>query len=143
MFYGKNELQIITLQWIYMSTRTEKFNKEMQRELGVIFQSKMHEWFEGAFITVTEVSSSPDLGYLKVYLSIYNVKDRNAVMELVNLYNRHIRKELASKIRNSVRIIPELSFFEDNSLENAMKFDKLFDKLRMERESREKGDQEE
>lgn len=120
-----------------MSTRTEKFNKEMQRELGVIFQSRMHDWFEGAFITVTEVSASPDLGYVKAYLSIYNVKNKQATMDLVNLYNKHIRKELAGKIRNAVRVIPELHFFEDNSLENALKFEKLFDKLREEREGRE------
>lgn len=120
-----------------MSTRTEKFNKEMQRELGVIFQSKMHDWFEGAFITVTEVSASPDLGYVKAYLSIYNVKNKSQTMDVINLYNKHIRKELAGKIKNSVRIIPELHFLEDNSLENAMKFDKLFDKLREEREERE------
>lgn len=123
-----------------MSTRTEKFNKEMQRELGVIFQSKMHDWFEGAFITVTEVSASPDLGYVKAYLSIYNTKNKQSVMDLIGLYNKHIRKELAGKIKNSVRVIPELNFFEDNSLENAMKFDKIFDQLREERETREKKD---
>ena len=122
-----------------MSTRTEKFNKEMQRELGVIFQSKTHDWFEGAFITVTEVSSSPDLSYVKVYLSIYNVKNKQNAMELVNLYNKQIRKILAGKIKNSVRIIPELHFLEDNSLENALKFDKLFDQLRDERSSREEN----
>lgn len=123
-----------------MSTRTEKFNKEMQRELGTIFQARMHDWFEGAFITVTDVSSSPDLGYVKAYLSIFNTKNRKAVMDLVNLYNKHIRKELASKIRKSVRVIPELTFFEDNSLEEALKFDKIFEQLKEERESREKKD---
>ena len=119
-----------------MSTRTEKFNREMQRELGVIFQSKMHDWFEGAFITVTEVSSSPDLGYVKAYLSIYNVKDKAATMELIQLMNKQIRKTLANKIKHSVRVIPELQFFEDNSLENALKFEKLFDHLREERQHR-------
>ena len=109
----------------------------MQRELGVIFQSKTHDWFEGAFITVTEVSSSPDLSYVKAYLSIFNVKNNKAAMELVNLYNKQIRKILAGKIKNSVRIIPELNFLEDNSLENALKFDKLFDQLREERSTRE------
>jgi ribosome-binding factor A len=133
-------LQIITLQWNYMSTRTEKFNKEMQRELGLIFQSKARDWFEGAFITVTDVSSSPDLGYVKAYLSIYNVKNKQATMELINLYNKHIRKDLAGKIKHSVRIIPELHFFEDKSLEDALKFEKLFDKLREEREGRESKD---
>jgi ribosome-binding factor A len=123
-----------------MSTRTEKFNKEMQRELGVIFQARSHEWFEGAFITVTDVSASPDLSYVKAYLSIYNTKSNAAIMELVNLYNKHIRKDLAAKIRKSVRVIPELSFFEDDSIVNALKFEKLFDQLKEERDSREKKD---
>lgn len=121
-----------------MSTRTEKFNKEMQRELGTIFQARMHDWFEGAFITVTDVTASPDLGYVKAYLSIYNTKNNAVIMELVNLYNKHIRKDLAAKIRKTVRVIPELSFFEDDSLVNALKFEKIFDQLKEERESREK-----
>lgn len=125
-----------------MSTRTEKFNKEMQRELGVIFQSKMKDWFQGAFITVTEVSSSPDLGYVKAYLSIFNVKNTDEVMANIDLYNKHIRKELASKIKHSVRVIPELSFFEDKSLENVNKFEKLFDTIRKEREERENNKEE-
>lgn len=112
----------------------------MQRELGTIFQSRMHDWFEGALITVTEVSSSPDLGYVKAYLSIYNTKNRQAIMDLVNLYNKHIRKELATKIRKTVRVIPELTFFEDKSLDNALKFDRIFEQLKEERESREKKD---
>ncbi len=125
-----------------MSTRTEKFNKEMQRELGVIFQSKMKDWFQGAFITVTEVSSSPDLGYVKACLSIFNVKNTDEVMANIDLYNKHIRKELASKIKHSVRVIPELSFFEDKSLENVNKFEKLFDTIRKEREERENNKEE-
>ena len=133
-------MQIITLQLIIMSTRTEKFNKEMQRELGVIFQARSHDWFEGAFITVTDVSASPDLSYVKVFLSIYNTKSNAAIMELVNLYNKHIRKDLAAKIRKSVRVIPELSFFEDDSIVNALKFEKLFDQLKEERDSRENKD---
>lgn len=112
----------------------------MQRELGVIFQSRTHDWFEGAFITVTEVAASPDLGYLKVYLSLYNTKNREATMQVVNLYNKHIRKELAGKIKNSVRVIPELAFFEDNSLDNVNKFEKIFDQLKKEREDRESKD---
>ena len=120
-----------------MSTRTEKFNKEMQREIGLIFQTKMHDWFEGAFITVTEVTASPDLGYIKVYLSLYNTKNRDATLQNIELHNKFIRKELASKIKHSVRIIPELAFFEDKSLDNVNKFEKIFDQIREERKTRE------
>ncbi len=120
-----------------MSTRTEKFNKEMQRELGIIFQARTQDWFEGAFITVTEVTASPDLGYIKVYLSLYNTKNRDATLQNIELHNKFIRKELASKIKHSVRIIPELAFFEDKSLDNVNKFEKIFDQIREERKTRE------
>ncbi len=119
-----------------MNTRIEKFNKEMQRELGIIFQAKSMEWFEGALITVTEVQTSPDLGYVKAYLSIYNTKNSNQILELTKLYQKNIRKILAGKIKNAVRVIPELTFIEDNSLQNALKFDKIFENLRKEREER-------
>ncbi len=120
-----------------MSTRVEKFNKEMKKELGTLFQTHANDWFEGAFITVTEVNSSPDLGYIKVYLSIFQNKKSQHILNLIELYSKQLRKELASKIKNSVRVIPEIQFFEDKSLENAQKFENLFEKIRIERESRE------
>lgn len=119
-----------------MSTRTEKFNREIQRELGVIFQTKTNDWFGGAFVTVTEVSSSPDLSYVKAYLSILNAPSNQVILDIIQDNNKLIRKELANKIKNAVRIIPELQFFEDNSLEKVAKFEKIFEVLRKERESR-------
>ena len=105
-----------------MSTRIEKFNREIQRELGVIFQSKTNDWFGGAFVTVTEVSSSPDLSYVKAYLSILNAPSNQVILAIIQDNNKLIRKELANKIKNAVRIIPELQFFEDESLEKVAKF---------------------
>jgi ribosome-binding factor A len=119
-----------------MSTRIEKFNREIQRELGVIFQTKTNDWFGGAFVTVTEVSSSPDLSYVKAYLSILNAPSNQVILDIIQDNNKLIRKELANKIKNAVRIIPELQFFEDNSLEKVAKFEKIFENLRKERESR-------
>jgi ribosome-binding factor A len=119
-----------------MSTRIEKFNREIQRELGVIFQTKTNDWFGGAFVTVTEVSSSPDLSYVKAYLSILNAPSNQVILAIIQDNNKLIRKELANKIKNAVRIIPELQFFEDESLEKVAKFEKIFENLRKERESR-------
>ena len=102
----------------------------MQRDLGEIFQRKSSDWFGGAFITVSDTSVSPDLGYLKVFLSLYNVSDKDALMESIDLKGKEIRKILAAKIRNDVRVVPELQFFEDNSLEEMNKMDALFDKIK-------------
>lgn len=102
----------------------------MQKDLGEIFQRKSSDWFGGAFITVSETTVTPDLGYVKVYLSLYNVKDKDALMEEIEFRSKDIRKLLASKIRNSVRKIPELQYFEDNSLDEMNKMDALFDSIK-------------
>ena len=120
-----------------MGLRQDKFERLMQKDLGEIFQRKSSDWFGGAFITVSETTVTPDLLYVKVYLSLFNVKDKDKLMEEIELRSKEIRKILASKIRNSVRKIPELQYFEDNSLEEMNKMDALFDQIKKERTDKE------
>ena len=120
-----------------MGLRQDKFERLMQKDLGDIFQKKSSDWFGGAFITVSETTVTPDLGYVKVYLSLYNVKDTDKLMEEIEKKSKDIRKLLASKIKNSVRKIPELQYFEDNSLEEMNKMDALFDQIKKDREDKE------
>lgn len=84
--------------------------------------------FGGAFITVTVVRVSPDLGTAKVYLSIMATKDKQAIFKLVNEQNYLIRKRLGMIIGKQLRIVPELQFFLDDSLDYAMKIDELLKK---------------
>lgn len=112
-----------------MGLRQEKFARLIQKDLGEIFQQHRHEWLAGEFVTISAVNVSPDLGYVKVYLSLFNSKNRQTVMENVDLYNREIRKELAARLRNQVRKIPEIAFFEDDTLDYVDKMDKLFKDL--------------
>jgi ribosome-binding factor A len=113
-----------------MGLRQEKFERLMQRDLGEIIQRRSADWFGGAFITVSDTSVSPDLGYLKVYVSLFNAEDKDELMERIESHKWEIRKMLASKIRNEVRKVPELEFFEDNSLDEMNKMDALFDKIK-------------
>lgn len=113
-----------------MSIRQEKFAKQVQRDLAAIFQEKGREWFGNQLVSISEVKVTPDLSYVKVYLSMFTASDRTAVMEAVELHARDIRHELARRIRNEVRKVPELSFFADTSLDYAAKMDRLFDQLR-------------
>ncbi len=112
-----------------MSIRQEKFAKQMQRDLGEIISRHSRDWFNGEFITVSGVEVSPDLGFAKIFLSLAMAKDRKAAMENAEVYKREIRHELAGRIRNEVRKIPELVFLEDNSLDYAMKMEDLFNRI--------------
>jgi len=112
-----------------MSIRQEKFARQLQRDLAAIFQERTHDWFSGIMITLTDVQVSPDLGYAKAYLSILDRRRRREAMDQVDMYSREIRQELARRIRHEVRKIPELVFFEDETLEYADKMDRIFKDL--------------
>jgi ribosome-binding factor A len=114
-------------------SRVEKFERVMLKELSGIFQLKMHDWFEGSFITISKVQSSPDLGVLKIYLSLYDKEKSDQTLAHIDSLKKKIRKELANRIRHVARIVPELIFYKDESLDYVTKMDKLFDQVRRER----------
>ncbi len=113
-----------------MGLRQEKFAKQIQRDLGEMFQQRRHDWLSGEFVTISGVRVSPDLGYVKVYLSMFTAKARTQVMEDLELHAREIRMELARRIKNQVRKIPEITFFEDDTLDYVTKMEKIFDDLK-------------
>ena len=76
-------------------------------------------------VTVTAVRMSPDLGYAKIYLSIFPFEKSKAIMDAVTQQEWRIRKALGSRIRNQLRIVPELTFFLDDSLEYIENIDNL------------------
>lgn len=129
--YGNNQWKLTERKYFCtMGLRQDKFERLMQRDLGEIIQRKSADWFKGAFITVSDTSVSPDLGYLKVYLSLFNIDDKDEIMEKIESHKWEIRKLLASKIRNEVRKVPEIEFFEDNSLDEMNKMEDLFNKIK-------------
>ena len=95
-----------------------------------MFQQRRHDWLSGEFVTISGVRVSPDLGYVKVYLSMFTAKARRQVMEDLELNAREIRMELARRIKNQVRKIPEITFFEDDTLDYVTKMEKIFDDLK-------------
>jgi ribosome-binding factor A len=109
-----------------MSIRQEKFASLLQQELASIFMEKRAEFFDNAFITITKVMVSPDLGHAKVYLSMLQVANKEELLNIINFHNKQIRQELAAKIRKQVRIIPELAFYIDDSLDYVFHMEKLF-----------------
>lgn len=110
------------------SVRQSKIAKLLQKELAEIFRSNAKTMFDGAFITVTVVRVSSDLSSAKIYISIMANKDVDAVFASVNDQKAHIRKLLGNLIGKQVRVVPELSFFIDDSYDYAEKINKLFDR---------------
>jgi ribosome-binding factor A len=110
------------------SLRQQKVNKLLAKELAEIFRSESRSLFGGGFITVTTVRVSPDLSSAKIYLSIMGNKEKAAVFKLIQDQVSVIRKKLGLIVGKQLRIVPELMFYIDDSLDYAMKIDALLKK---------------
>ncbi len=118
-----------------MGLRQEKLGRQIQRDLVEIF---MHhkEWLGGQFVTISALQISPDLSLAKVYLSLFNTKQRKTVLENIELHQREIRMELARRLKNQVKKVPELRFYEDESQDYANKMDQIFEELKKQEEEK-------
>ena len=91
------------------STRLSKVSRQIQKDLGEIFQRQAQS-FMGKMVTVTSVRVSPDLGLAKVYVSIFPTENKEETLELIKQQSKAIRYDLGQRIRNQMRVVPELAF---------------------------------
>lgn len=112
-----------------MSIRTERLGSVIQKDIGKILQQNYQP--SGTFITVTRVRLTQDLSIAKIYLSIFSPdRDVQPIYKSIDEHQDEIRYQLASKIKNQVRRIPELLFYEDDTAEYVNKMEQLFQKAR-------------
>ena len=98
------------------STRQNKIAKLIQKELADIFLADGLPIYD-CMITVTQTKVTPDLSLARSYLSIFNAKDSDVVIKTVKKNTKDIRYRLAQKVKHQLRIIPQLDFFIDDSLD--------------------------
>lgn len=106
------------------STRQSKIARLIQKELGDIFL-KMTKETRGVLVSVSIVRVSPDLGIVKAYLSVFPSAKGEEIIEILNKNNKSIRYELGNRVRHQLRIIPELRFYLDDSLDYIENIDNL------------------
>lgn len=106
------------------STRQKKVSRLLQKELGQIIQQRSVE-LGGKMITVTTVRISPDLSVAKIYLSVFPAKEVEKTLAAVKEIVSQIRHELGNKVRHQLRIVPELVFYIDDSLDYIEKIENL------------------
>jgi ribosome-binding factor A len=107
------------------SVRQNKIARLLQKELATFFTAESRYLFPDKMITVTVVRVSPDLGLAKVYLSVFPHKPDEDVLAAVSQHNKRIRNVLGRSIRHQVRIIPELAFYIDDSMDYVERIDRL------------------
>ena len=106
------------------TTRQNKISRLLQKELSEIFllQTKA---MPGILVSVSAVRISPDMSIALVYLSIFPSEKGEEMVKNINNNMKSIRYELGTRVRHQLRIIPELKFFVDDSLDYIEKIDSL------------------
>ncbi len=109
-------------------TRQQKVAKELQRNFAEIIRSKGMAAFDGAMVTVSGVRISPDLSVAYIYVSIFPSEKAGKVMEILKENAKALRGELGNRVGKQLRIIPEISFFLDSSLDYVEHIEELLKK---------------
>jgi len=107
------------------STRQKKVSRLIQKELADIFLKRGNEYAHGKLVSITRVRISPDLSFAKVFISIFPSTDQDEVLKSLQEHISKIRFELGHKVRTQLRIVPDIAFHIDDSLDYIDKIDKL------------------
>ena len=115
------------LFYIMQETRQNRIARLLQKELAEIFQRQTRA-MHGVLVSVTKVKISPDLSICTAYLSIFPSEKADELLENIRKNEKSVRYELGQHVRNQLRIIPELRFFIDDSLDYMEHIDQLLKK---------------
>ena len=107
------------------STRQNKISRLIQKELADYFLKETRNYFNGKMISVTVVRVTRDLSIARIYLSIFPVEGAADILAQIKLMSKQIRGHLGKRVGKQLRIIPELDFFIDDSLDYINNIDKL------------------
>ena len=111
-----------------MTHRTERVNNLIRREISELLQRQVKDPRLGNFIAVTEVSTSPDFKYAKIFIScISSEEEKKEMLSVLAAASGFLRNELARRIE--LRRIPELSFQWDDSIERGAHLLELIDQV--------------
>lgn len=105
-------------------SRQEKIARMLQKEFGDIFVHYARR-IQGVIISVSEVRITPDLSIARVYLSIFPTSKAQEIIEAVNRDTKALRYELGQRVRHQLRIIPEVIFHNDDSMDRLAKIDEI------------------
>lgn len=109
------------------TTRQNKISRLIQKELSEIFLLQTKS-MNGVLVSVSAVRISPDMSIARVYLSVFPSERSQEIVKNINDNMKSIRYELGTRVRHQLRIIPELKFLVDDSLDYAERIDELLKK---------------
>lgn len=110
--------------------RQKQVANEIAKELNEIFLKMSLTMIDGGMVSIASVKVTPDLFDARIYLSLFQVKDPDAVLGKFKDLSSEIRGELGKRMRHQLRSIPQLTFYLDDTLDYVFKIEKLLDDIK-------------
>lgn len=114
------------------SRRQLKIGSVIQEAFTGILNREGKAIYGKAFVTVTRVKVTPDLSLVRFYLSIYNAAEPEEVIDKFNEHKFELKRKLYEQLRHQLRVMPEIEFFKDDTLDYAFHMDEVFKKIKEE-----------
>lgn len=123
-----------------MSIRTEKVGNLIRQEMSILLTNQFSD-ISPNLITVTHVRMSDDLSVAKIYLSVWQrMEEVSQTFERLEEHKKNIRYELSKILRNHFKVMPELIFYRDDSMDYAEKINGILKKIESEKQERKKSE---
>jgi ribosome-binding factor A len=119
------------------SKRQQKFAGVIQEDLAAILQRESSSYLPNTMVTITKVRVTPDLAIARVFLSFFSNNNNQLALQTIKQHASEIRYKLGSRIKDQVRVIPQLEFFIDDTSEYVDRMEKIFDKISKEERQKE------
>lgn len=112
------------------SKRQKQVGQLIQEEMSNIFLREGVNIIDGGMVSISKVSVTPDLLEARIYLSMFQIKDRPALLKSIKERTSEWRNLLGQRVKNQLRRIPELQFFIDDTLDYVFKMEELFKQIK-------------
>lgn len=110
--------------------RQKQIGGLLQEELSNIFQRLGLNMIDGGMLSISSVKLTPDLLEARVYLSFFQVADARQTMKKIEDRAWEIKRELSARVKQQLRRIPELKFFQDDTLDHVFKMEEIFKQIK-------------
>jgi ribosome-binding factor A len=112
--------------------RQKQIGGLLQEELSTLFQRLGLNMIDGGLVSISSVKLTPDLLEARIYLSFFQVNDPKQTMKKIENRAWEIKRELSARVKTQLRRIPELKFFQDDTLDQVFKMEEIFKQIKQE-----------
>lgn len=117
------------------SKRQKQVATEVMKEMNDIFLKMNLNMQDGGMVSISSVKMTPDLYEARIYLSFFQIKMEDEALGKIKSHAGEIRGELGRCMRHQLRVIPQLTFFKDDTLDHVFKIEKLLSDLKKDQDT--------